>query len=78
MHSECHVTSRHVCLMEASETCVIETCTDIERDNKCLLFIFDVIVLNHLDEGRRMYSLCKICVLSFRNVNHFCFSNSCF
>ena len=28
------------------------------------LFVLDIIVLNLLDEGRRMYSLCRICVLS--------------
>ena len=38
--------------------------TDIGITETRLLFVLDVMVLNLLDEGRRTYSICRICVLS--------------
>ena len=38
--------------------------TDIGINDSRFLLVLDVMVLNHLDEGRRTYSLCRICVLS--------------
>ena len=38
--------------------------TDIGINESRFLFVLDMIVLNLLDEGRRTYSLCTICVLS--------------
>ena len=38
--------------------------TDIGMNESRFLFVLDVIVLNLLDEGRRTYSLYRMCVLS--------------
>ena len=38
--------------------------TDIGINEPRFLFVLDVMVLNLLDEGRRAYSLCRICILS--------------
>ena len=38
---------------------------DIGTKDSHLLLVLDVMVLNLLDEERRSYSLCRICVLSF-------------
>ena len=38
--------------------------TDIGINKSLFLFVLDVIVLNFLDEGRRTYLLCRICVWS--------------
>jgi len=42
-----------------SEVFVIEKPTDTGMNDKCFLQVLDVIVLNCLDEGRRMYLSCK-------------------
>ena len=38
--------------------------TDIGMNESRFLFVLDIIVLNLLDEGRRTYSLYRMCVLS--------------
>ena len=38
--------------------------TDIGMNESRFLFVLDMIVRNLLDEGRRMYSLYRMCVLS--------------
>ena len=44
--------------------------TDMGMNYTCFLFVLDVMVLNLLDEGRRTFPLCRICVLSFILVSY--------
>ena len=56
---------------ETSQVLILRSRTEIGINETRLLFVLNMIVLNLLDEGRRTYSLCKICVLSLNCINYF-------